>query len=110
MWQTLAAVVVVVAGIVGVITYFATKSELNELRCEAMMNLQLVDENTKRLEAEQAIFNAKVTRDHLKRKGAPHTEMIKVEQVISTKEKELDVAIQSQNNLAKQLRSNACRM
>jgi hypothetical protein len=66
-----AAVVAVVSGIAGVITYFATKTELHQLeeearadlqklKCEATARLDLVDANTALLYNDQGAFNARL--------------------------------------------------
>ena len=105
-----ASLIAVVAGVVGVLTFFATKGELNKLACEASTGLQLQDANTRRLEAEQAIFNAKVTRNHLKEKRGSDIEIIKIDQIIEIKGKELTISIGKQSELSDFLKNRKCEI
>lgn len=105
-----ASIVAVVAGIATGLAFFATKDQLDELRCEAFRDLQLSDANLRRLEAEQTAFNGRVTLQYLREKEANNTEMIKVEQLVSAKEKERDIAIQDQNDLNNAKKSGICKI
>lgn len=104
-----AAVVAIIGGAASALAFFAKDAELVEARCEYRNGLLLAGANTKLLEAEQSIFNARVTRERAERDRPLSEQFVIIDQIIATKESERDVLIAEISQLTKLSAGRECK-
>lgn len=107
--QMVAGIVVIVGAALTALLLFATKAQLEELRCETSKNILLADANLRKLQAEQDVFNGKVTLDHLKRTNAPQGHVIRANQGIQEAEERRASARAAYDDARRQLDNGVCR-